>query len=133
MAERRADEASWEVVGWLKCEYMKGHIGDQFKGTINAVTSFGIFVELDDVFVEGLVHISSLPGDYYHFDQAKNRLQGERSGRSFRLGDSLQVKVIRVDLDEKKIDFELSEARAKNGKKDSYGKGKGQSKRRRKR
>lgn len=107
MAERRADEAVWEVIGWLKCEYMQGHIGDHFWGTINAVTSFGIFVELDDVFVEGLVHISSLPGDYYHFDQAKYRLQGERTRRSFRLGDALQVKVMRVDLDEKKIDFEL--------------------------
>jgi len=115
MAERRADEASWDVIGWLKCEYMQNHIGDQFWGTVNAVTSFGIFVELDDVFVEGLVHISALPGDYYHFDQAKNRLQGERSGRSFRLGDSLQIKVMRVDLDEKKIDFDLAEAGPKGG------------------
>ena len=134
MAERRADEASWEVVGWLKCEYMQGHIGDQFMGTINAVTSFGVFVELDNVFVEGLVHISSLPGDYYHFDQAKNRLQGERTGRSFRLGDSLQVKVMRVDLDEKKIDFELAEASSKGkGKGSKSGKGHGNSKRRKKR
>ncbi|HCI02554.1 MAG TPA: ribonuclease R, partial [Oceanospirillaceae bacterium] len=116
MAERRADEASWDVIGWLKCEYMQNHIGDQFWGTVNAVTSFGIFVELDDVFVEGLVHISALPGDYYHFDQAKNRLQGERSGRSFRLGDSLQIKVMRVDLDEKKIDFDLAESGPKGGK-----------------
>jgi ribonuclease R len=115
MAERRADEASWDVIGWLKCEYMQNHIGDQFWGTVNAVTSFGIFVELDDVFVEGLVHISALPGDYYHFDQAKNCLQGERSGRSFRLGDSLQIKVMRVDLDEKKIDFDLAEAGPKGG------------------
>ncbi|MDP6968812.1 MAG: ribonuclease R [Gammaproteobacteria bacterium] len=131
MAERRADEASWEVTGWLKCEYMQGHIGDQFRGTINAVTSFGIFVELDDVYVEGLVHISALPGDYYHFDQAKNRLQGERTRRSFRLGDSLQVKVVRVDLDEKKIDFELVETGAK-GKGGKSGKGSA-SKRRKKR
>ena len=132
MAERRADEASWEVDGWLKCEYMQGHIGDQFVGTINAVTSFGLFVNLDNVFVEGLVHISSLPGDYYHFDQAKNRLQGERTGRSFHLGDSLQVKVMRVDLDEKKIDFELAEA-ANKGKGSKSGKGHGNSKRRKKR
>ncbi|HCH22947.1 MAG TPA: ribonuclease R [Oceanospirillaceae bacterium] len=132
MAERRADEASWEVDGWLKCEYMQGHIGDQFVGTINAVTSFGLFVNLDNVFVEGLVHISSLPGDYYHFDQAKNRLQGERTGRSFRLGDSLQVKVMRVDLDEKKIDFELAEAASK-GKGSKSGKAQGNSKRRKKR
>ena len=110
MAERRADAAVWDVEGWLKCEYMQGHIGDYFHGTINAVTSFGLFVELADVYVEGLVHISALPGDYYHFDAAKHRLQGERSGKSFRLGDSIEVQVVRVDLDEKKIDFELADA-----------------------
>jgi len=107
MAERRADAAVWDVEGWLKCEYMEGHIGHDFYGTINAVTSFGLFVQLEDVYVEGLIHISALPGDYYHFDAAKHRLQGERSGKSFRLGDSIEVKVVRVDLDEKKIDFEL--------------------------
>jgi ribonuclease R len=110
MAERRADAAVWDVEGWLKCEYMQGHIGDYFHGTINAVTSFGLFVELADVYVEGLVHISALPGDYYHFDAAKHRLEGERSGKSFRLGDSIEVQVVRVDLDEKKIDFELADA-----------------------
>jgi ribonuclease R len=109
MAERRADAAVWDVEGWLKCEYMQGHIGDYFHGTINAVTSFGLFVELADVYVEGLVHISALPGDYYHFDAAKHRLQGERSGKSFRLGDTIKVQVVRVDLDEKKIDFELAD------------------------
>jgi len=109
-AERRADAAVWDVEGWLKCEYMQGHIGDYFYGTINAVTSFGLFVELEDVYVEGLVHISALPGDYYHFDAAKHCLQGERSGKSFRLGDIIEVQVVRVDLDEKKIDFELADA-----------------------
>ena len=109
-AERRADAAVWDVEGWLKCEYMQGHIGDYFYGTINAVTSFGLFVELEDVYVEGLVHISALPGDYYHFDAAKHCLQGERSGKSFRLGDTIEVQVVRVDLDEKKIDFELADA-----------------------
>ena len=110
MAERRADAAVWDVEGWLKCEYMQGHIGDYFYGTINAVTSFGLFVELEDVYVEGLVHISALPGDYYHFDAPKHRLHGERSGKSYRLGDIIEVKVVRVDLDEKKIDFELADA-----------------------
>ena len=109
-AERRADAAVWDVEGWLKCEYMQGHIGDYFYGTINAVTSFGLIVELEDVYVEGLVHISALPGDYYHFDAAKHCLQGERSGKSFRLGDIIEVQVVRVDLDEKKIDFELADA-----------------------
>ena len=108
-AERRADAAVWDVEGWLKCEYMQGHIGDYFYGTINAVTGFGLFVELEDVYVEGLVHISALPGDYYHFDAAKHCLQGERSGKSFRLGDTIEVQVVRVDLDEKKIDFELAD------------------------
>jgi ribonuclease R len=110
MAERRADAAVWDVEGWLKCEYMQGHIGDYFYGTINAVTSFGLFVELEDVYVEGLVHISALPGDYYHFDAPKHRLHGERSGKSYRLGDIIEVQVVRVDLDEKKIDFELADA-----------------------
>ena len=110
MAERRADAAVWDVEGWLKCEYMQGHIGNYFYATINAVTSFGLFVELEDLYVEGLVHISALPGDYYHFDAAKHSLQGERSGKSFRLGDSVEVKLVRVDLDEKKIDFELADA-----------------------
>jgi ribonuclease R len=109
MSERRADAAVWDVEGWLKCEYMQGHIGNYFFGTINAVTSFGLFIELEDVYVEGLVHISALPGDYYHFDAAKHRLQGERSGKSFRLGDRIEVKLVRVDLDEKKIDFELAD------------------------
>jgi ribonuclease R len=109
MAERRADAAVWDVEGWLKCEFMQGHIGDYYYGTINAVTSFGLFVELIDVYVEGLVHISALPGDYYHFDAPKHRLLGERSGRSFRLGDIIEVQVMRVDLDEKKIDFELAD------------------------
>jgi ribonuclease R len=79
-------------------------------GVITAVTGFGIFVELSDIYVEGLVHVTSLPGDYYHFDPVHHRLSGERSGRSFRLGDTVEVKVMRVDLDERKIDFELSDS-----------------------
>jgi ribonuclease R len=71
------------------------------------VTGFGLFVELTDIYVEGLVHVTAMPGDYYHFDPLHHRLSGERSGRSFRLGDSVEVRVMRVDLDERKIDFEL--------------------------
>lgn len=107
MTERRADEATRDVMAWLKCEYMQDCVGDEFEGVISAVTGFGVFVELAEVYVEGLIHISSLPGDYYHFDAAHQRLQGERSGKSFRLGDKVKVQVVRVDLDERKIDFEL--------------------------
>jgi len=113
MSERRADEATRDVVNWLKCEYMKDRVGESFAGVITAVTGFGLFVELRDIYVEGLVHVSGLPGDYYHFDPVHHRLAGERSGRSFRLGDSVEVKVMRVDLDERKIDFELSESAGK--------------------
>ncbi|CAD5106555.1 ribonuclease R [Zestomonas carbonaria] len=109
MTERRADEATRDVVNWLKCEFMQDRVGEVFDGVITAATGFGIFVELTDIFVEGLVHVTALPADYYHFDPVHHRLSGERSGRSFRLGDSVQVKVMRVDLDERKIDFELAE------------------------
>ncbi len=115
MTERRADEATRDVVNWLKCEFMQDRVGETFAGVITAVTGFGIFVELRDIYVEGLVHVTALPADYYHFDPVHHRLSGERSGRSFRLGDSVEVKVMRVDLDERKIDFELSQAKAGKG------------------
>lgn len=105
--ERRADEATRDVVTWLKCEYMMDKIGEEFDGVISAVTGFGFFVELQSIYVEGLVHIASLHGDYYQFDAGQHQLYGERSGVRYRLGDSLQVRVVRVVLDEKKIDFEL--------------------------
>jgi len=104
--ERRADEATREVVAWLKCEYMQDKLGQVFDGTISAVTSFGVFVELNDIYVEGLVHVTSLKNDYYTFDSVKHRLVGERGGQVYRLGDSISVLVARVDLDERKIDFE---------------------------
>lgn len=107
MTERRADEATRDVMAWLKCEYLQEHVGDTFAGVVSAVTSFGLFVELNDLYIEGLVHITALPGDYYHFDMAHQRLTGERSGRSFALGSRVQVQVARVDLDDKKIDLEL--------------------------
>ncbi len=109
MTERRADEATREVVAWLKCEYMQDKLGQVYKGRISAVTGFGIFVELEDVFVEGLVHITSLKNDYYTFDNIKHRLIGTRGGQEYRLGDAITVLVARVDLDERKIDFELAE------------------------
>lgn len=107
ITERRADDATREVQAWLKCEYLQDHVGDEFAGVISAVTSFGLFVELENIYIEGLIHISALPGDYYNFDAAKQRLSGERSGRSFKLGGGVQVQVARVDLDDKKIDLEL--------------------------
>ena len=109
LTERRADEATRDVVNWLKCEFMKDRVGETFPGVITAVTGFGLFVELKDIYVEGLVHVTALPGDYYHFDPVHHRLAGERSGRNFRLGDTVEVRVMRVDLDERKIDFEMSE------------------------
>lgn len=105
--ERRADEAGWDVTGWLKCEYMSDKIGENFTGRIGSVTSFGLFIELDESRVEGLVHISSLGKDYFHFDPIAHRLIGERSGQSYQIGDPVEIKVARVDLDERKIDFEL--------------------------
>lgn len=104
--ERRADDATRDVVSWLKCEFMQDKLGQVFTGRISAVTSFGIFVELDDVYAEGLVHVTSLKNDYYQFDAAKHRLVGERGGQVYRLGDKMTVLVARVDLEERKIDFE---------------------------
>jgi ribonuclease R len=104
--ERRADEATREAVTWLKCEYMQDKLGQTFTGRISAVTSFGIFVELDNIYVDGLVHVTSLKNDYYAFDAVKHRLVGERSGKTYRLGDKMTVIVARVDLNERKIDFE---------------------------
>jgi ribonuclease R len=111
MTERRADDATREVNAWLKCEYLQEHVGDEFNGVIAAVTSFGLFVELEDLYIEGLVHITALPGDYYNFDKAHQRLIGERSGRSFQIGGPVRVQVARVDLDDRKIDLELIEAK----------------------
>lgn len=113
ITERRADEATRDVVTWLKCEFMLERIGETFTGVVTSVTGFGLFVELDDIYVEGMVHITALPADYYHFESVYHRLVGERSGRSYRLGDSIEVVVARVDLDERTIDFELSPAEQK--------------------
>ena len=109
MTERRADEATRDVESWLKCYYMQDRIGEEFPGSISAVTGFGIFVALDDVHVEGLVHISELGEDYYHFDATRHQLLGERTARRFRLADRVRVKLARVDLESSKIDFRLAE------------------------
>lgn len=107
MAERRADAAGYSVVDWLKCEYMQDKIGEEFVATVTSVTSFGLFVELNDIFVEGLVHVTELSNDYYRFDPIRHCLEGERSRKVYRLGDSVEVRVVRVDLDEKKIDLQM--------------------------
>lgn len=109
MTERRADDATRDVVSWLKCFYMRDRIGEHFEGTITGVTGFGIFVALDEVYVEGLVHISELGRDYFHFDPARHQLMGERTRRRFRLSDRVAVKLVRVDLEQMKIDFVLDE------------------------
>jgi ribonuclease R len=113
MTERRADEASREVVAWLKCEYLLDRVGDEFDGIVTAVTAFGIFVELGDLYVEGLVHISALADDYYHFDAAKQRLVGERQRKTYQLGSPVRVQVARVNLDERKIDLVLTTTKQK--------------------
>ena len=107
-SERRADEATRDVVNWLKCYYMRDKVGESFMGTIGGVAAFGAFIALDDLYVEGLLHISELGNDYYHFDPIKHELMGERTKRRFRLGDRVRVKVVRVDLDTTKIDFVLA-------------------------
>ena len=107
VTERRADDATREVEAWLKCEYLRDHVGEEFDGVVAAVTGFGMFVELNGIYIDGLVHVSALPMDYYHYDRGKQRLTGERGGRSFNLGDAVRVQVARVDLEEKKIDLEL--------------------------
>jgi ribonuclease R len=107
MTERRADDATRDVTSWLKCEFMSHHVGEEYAGKITGVTAFGLFVQLDEVFVEGLVHVTSLKNDYYHFDSAKHRLLGERTGTKYSLGEKLTVLVSRVDIDQRKIDFEL--------------------------
>ena len=110
MTERRADDATRDVSDFLKCEYIREYIGEDFAGVITAVTGFGLFVELKDIYVEGLIHISHLQNDYYQFDPVKHRLTGERTRRSFRLGDTVWVRVAGVDLDDRKVDFELTTA-----------------------
>lgn len=109
MTERRADDATNEVKDWLKCEFMMDKVGMEFAGVVSGAMSFGVFVELAEIYVEGLVHISTLPDDYYQFDPVKHVLTGERSGRRFAMGDAIKIRVARVDLDKREIDFVLAE------------------------
>ena len=113
--ERRADEATREVLDWLKCEFMRDRVGETFEGIITNVTGFGLFVELKNIYVEGLVHVTALHNDYYQFDAKRHRLRGERTGIVYRLGDSLRIKIGRVDLDQRKIDFELADEKEIKG------------------
>ncbi len=105
--ERRADEASKDVEAWLKCRYMREHLGEEFSGTVSSVAGFGLFVTLDGLYVDGLVHITELGGEYYRFDEARGELRGERTGIRYAVGTRVRVQVSRVDLDGRKIDFRM--------------------------
>jgi len=105
--ERRADEASRDVEAWLKCKYMREHLGEEYGGVVTSATSFGLFVTLDSLYVEGLVHITELGGEYFRFDEVRQELRGERTGIRYAIGTRVQVQVSRVDLDGRKIDFRL--------------------------
>jgi ribonuclease R len=109
MTERRADDATRDVTSWLKCYYMQDKIGETFDGTVSGVTGFGLFVALDGIYVEGLLHVTELGNDYFHFDNVRHVMSGERSGKAYRLGDRLRVKVVRVDMESSKIDFVLDD------------------------
>ncbi|MEY8201240.1 MAG: ribonuclease R [Colwellia sp.] len=125
MTERRADEATRDVADWLKCEFMQDHVGDNFTGVISTVTNFGMFVRLQDLHIEGLVHITSLGRDFYHFDDVRMCLTGENSGKKYRVGDEIRVQVAAVNLDEKKIDLRLEGSETES---DTQGKSKSKSK-----
>jgi ribonuclease R len=107
--ERSADEATRDVEAWLKAYYMRDRIGERFAGTISGVAAFGVFVALDEVYVEGMVHVSELGSDYYQYDAARHQLVGERTRKRFRLGDRIEVKLVRADLETTRLDFVLSE------------------------
>ncbi len=105
--ERRADEASKDVEAWLKCKYMREHLGEEYAGTVSSATSFGLFVTLDAMYVEGLIHVTELGGEYFKFDEGRQELRGERTGMRYAIGTRVNIQVSRVDLDGRKIDFRL--------------------------
>jgi ribonuclease R len=107
--ERRADDATRDVESWLKCYFMQDHVGDEFEGTVSGVAGFGLFVTLDELFIDGLVHISDLGNDYYQYDQQRHLLRGERTGVRYQLGARVKVRVVRVDIETTKIDFVLAD------------------------
>jgi len=137
--ERRAEDATRDVEAWLKCEYMESRVGQEFPGVVTGVTNFGLFVQIAELQIDGLVHVTSLANDYYHFESGSQRLVGERTGKAYSLGDAMQVRVHRVDLDTRKIDFrpvdsessrKKSPKKSKNKYKDvATGKSKGKGKR----
>ena len=108
-SERRADDAVRDVMAWLKCEYLQDRVGEEFPGVISGVAGFGLFIEIGEIFADGLVHVSNLQNDYYTYDASGQRLIGERTRRVYRLGDRVRVQVMRVDLDERKIDLQIVE------------------------
>ncbi len=114
MTERRADDATRDAVNWLKCEYMMDRVGETFTGLITTVTPFGLFVELDDIYVEGLIHVSSLRNDYYQHDPKSHCLRGDRSGVEYHVADPISVRLVRVNLDDRKIDFEPADQAGQN-------------------
>jgi ribonuclease R len=121
--ERRADEASRDVEAWLKCYFMQDKLGEEFTGVITGVTTFGIFVQLDELYVEGLVHVTELGTDYFQYDDARHELRGERSGKRYQLTDRVTVQVVRVDLETRKIDLRLAgEAAPADGAQERAGK-----------
>lgn len=135
--ERRAEDATRDAADWLKCEFLQKHIGNQYSGIVTSVTNFGLFVQLDDLLIDGLVHVTALKRDYYHFDPAHHCLVGELTGRRYRLGDRLLVEVVRVDMEDRKIDFDLvavvgEPSEIKTRRKGKKGKPKSKAKRRRK-
>ena len=107
LSERRAEDASRDASQRFKCHFVKDKVGKVFHGTVSSVTSFGLFVLLDDIYVEGLIHVSALPADYYHYDPITYTLCGENGGKKFFLGQKLTVVLINVNMDERKIDLEL--------------------------
>jgi len=108
--ERRADEAVWDVEDQLKCEYMSGHIGEEYDAVVAGVVGFGLFVRVTELGIDGLVHVTSLPHDYYHFDAGTHTLKGERNGRVYQLMDRMRVRLASVNLEDRKIDFQLADA-----------------------
>jgi ribonuclease R len=113
--ERRAEDATRDVEAWLKCEFMESKVGEEFAGVITGVTNFGLFVQITDLQVDGLVHVTSLANDYYHYDSGTQRLVGERTRKAYSLGESMRVYVHRVDLESRKIDFRPVAAEQRKG------------------
>ena len=107
--EKRAEEATRDVEAWLKCQYMEAHLGEEFDGVITGVTNFGVFVQITELMVDGLVHVTSLSNDYYKYDAGSQSLVGERTGRKYRLGDAMRIEVNKVDMDTRRIDFRLAQ------------------------